>query len=222
MPVSSRNWPLADPNRKWDGAAARARARKWASSDGSGDLDKVSLTKYGGVFFWRASSPKKLGDFKFPYADIINGGPKVVRAACQNALARVPGSNIPKEDKVKLQNAARRQLNRFKKGKKNESDEWASPIESLGDIALALENKDTRNVLAAYNLLVLLASTESSGYDREDLFDEFCYVASGLETLGVKLPEPLAGAKDFVERYMAMKDLDDEDQALSNDGVSSS
>lgn len=218
MPVASRNWPLADPNRKWDGAAARARARKWASSDGSGDLDKVSLTKYGGVFFWHASSPKKLGDFKFPYADIINGGPKVVRAACQNALARVPSSNIPKEDKTKLQNAARRQLNRFKKAKK-EASEWVSPVESIGDVASAIEDKESRTVLAAYHLLILLASSDASGYDREDLFDEYCYVASGLETLGIALPTPLAGSKDFLERYQAMQDQDDEDEALSNDGV---
>ncbi len=47
--------PLADRARAWDASAAEMRVRKWASSDDSGDVDKIDWSKYEKAFFWKAS-----------------------------------------------------------------------------------------------------------------------------------------------------------------------
>lgn len=67
---------LDDRNHAWDASAAKARVAKWASSDGSGDKDKVSWSKYGKAFF--VGSGEDFGDYHLPFADVFDGELKAV------------------------------------------------------------------------------------------------------------------------------------------------
>jgi len=115
MPAEQyHNFPLAPRDRSWDKNAAVPRLRRWASRDGSGDKEQMDWQKYRKVFFWHeAGTLEDFGQFKFPYCDIIDGGPHVVHNAVQNALARIDGSNIPADDKPAVRRVAERQMDRF-------------------------------------------------------------------------------------------------------------
>lgn len=121
MPVEAyHDFPLAPKDRTWDASEAEKRLRKWASSDGSGDKDKVNFSKLKQCYFWHESGELvNFEQLKFPYCDIIDDEPHVVHNACQNALARVENSSIPDSDKEELRKVATKQLNRFRE---NNSD----------------------------------------------------------------------------------------------------
>ena len=62
-----------DDSAEWDGSAARDRLAKWASSDGSGDKDKMDWAKYRRGFAWYDSdNAESFGSYKFPHHDIKN------------------------------------------------------------------------------------------------------------------------------------------------------
>jgi len=68
--------PLSERDRAWDASAATGRVKKWASSDGSGDPDKIDYSKLARAYFWQDTAGDggpKIGDFKLPFADIIGG-----------------------------------------------------------------------------------------------------------------------------------------------------
>jgi len=75
------DWPIADRDTAWDGAAAAKDCQKWASSDGSGDKDKIDFTKLGRCFFWKDDSdgdPSNLGDFKLGFVANDGGTMKAI------------------------------------------------------------------------------------------------------------------------------------------------
>lgn len=72
-PSHTRPMPVASKDREWDADGAKGRLARWASSDGSGDKDKISWPKYGKGFAYYEANPDKLGDFKYPHHDVING-----------------------------------------------------------------------------------------------------------------------------------------------------
>lgn len=68
--------PLSERDRAWDAGEATGRVKKWASSDGSGDPDKIDYGKLGRAYFWQdpaGDGGAKIGDFKLPFADVIGG-----------------------------------------------------------------------------------------------------------------------------------------------------
>jgi hypothetical protein len=74
--TGSADLPIADRDTAWSGDDAAKAVAKYASSDGSGDPDKIDWSKYAQAFFWRDDSDggePKLGDFKLGFADIVNG-----------------------------------------------------------------------------------------------------------------------------------------------------
>lgn len=93
-----------DDSPEWDGAAAKDRLAKWASSDGSGDKDKIDWAKYRRGFAWYDSAnADNFGAYKFPHHDVKNdkltlvwGG---VKAAMGSLLGARGGSSIPSEDR---------------------------------------------------------------------------------------------------------------------------
>lgn len=86
------NLPLADRERAWDGDGAKARVAKWASSDGSGDKEKISWSKYAKAFFSKDGDGEKLGDYKLPFADVIDGELKAVPRGVFAAAAVMQGA----------------------------------------------------------------------------------------------------------------------------------
>ena len=93
-----------DDSAEWDGSAARDRLAKWASSDGSGDKDKMDWAKYRRGFAWYDSdNAESFGSYKFPHHDIKNDTLTVVwggvKAAMGALLGARGGSSIPSGDR---------------------------------------------------------------------------------------------------------------------------
>lgn len=77
----------------WDGAAAEQRMRKWASSDGSGNPDKMDWAKYRSGFAWYdEKNAEAFGSYKLPHHDIQNGEMVTSRAGVIAAGNVVSGS----------------------------------------------------------------------------------------------------------------------------------
>lgn len=96
------NLPLAPRDRAWDASAAEKRVREWSGAqDGPNE-------KYGRAFLYHDSAEEggedgndkeEFGDYKFPYADVIDGKLTCVPRAIFAAAARLNGSKIPDADK---------------------------------------------------------------------------------------------------------------------------
>jgi len=95
--------PLANDNRKWNGAAARKRLKRWAT-----DGKHVDWDKYAQGFMYRDPAHPDVGyGFKLPFADIVNGKLVAVPHAIEAIHAVLDGArggvDIPRQD----QNRAR-------------------------------------------------------------------------------------------------------------------
>lgn len=93
----------------WDGPAARSALRKWASSDGSGDKDKIDWDKYKKGFAWfDADSPEEFASYKLPHHDIDGEELKTnwrgVAAAMASLLGARGEADIPEEDRKAVYN----------------------------------------------------------------------------------------------------------------------
>lgn len=102
--VAPHEAPKAPEEREWDANAAEQRIRKWASSDGSGDKDKIDWGKYRQAFAWYDSEdPENFGSYKLPHHDVIDGRLCVVwrgvAAAMQALRGARGGVDIPQEDR---------------------------------------------------------------------------------------------------------------------------
>jgi capsid assembly protease len=98
-----------DDSSAWDGPAAESRLRKWASSDGSGDKDKMDWAKYRRGFAWYDSAdPESFGSYKLPHHDIKDGKFVVilrgVEAAMSALLGGRGGTSIPESDRKAVYN----------------------------------------------------------------------------------------------------------------------
>lgn len=107
MPVLSlSDLPIAPRNHPWDSSAARQRL-KAAASTSTG----IDFKQYQKNFLWVATrGSDRLGDYKFPYVDIVNGERMIIPRAIFSATTGARGvdsADIPTEDKAKL----KRQIN---------------------------------------------------------------------------------------------------------------
>lgn len=126
-------FPLASRDRTWDKTTAIPRLRRWASRDGSGDKEQMDWQKYRQVFFWHESGTlTDFGQFKFPYCDIIDEEPHVVRNAVANALARLENSDIPDADKPVVRRVAEQQLERFSEAAANRLSNESDTVWTFG------------------------------------------------------------------------------------------
>jgi len=100
--VAHKNFPTVEGT--WDAVAAVNRWRKWASSDGSGDKDKIDWDKYAECFLWFDSKdPENFGSYVFPHHDIRDGKPVTVWQGVVAAAARLnQAKDIPAADVQKM------------------------------------------------------------------------------------------------------------------------
>jgi len=91
--------PIADKGLSWDASEAKKRIAKYA---GGPDKDKIDWGKYGKGFFWSEKNPSNFGDFKLPFADVIDGTLKAIPKGIYSASAAIQGArggvDIPKDD----------------------------------------------------------------------------------------------------------------------------
>ena len=105
----SRTLKTAPEDYAWDAAAADLRIRKWASSDGSGNTDKIAWSKYQKAFCWvNPEDPNKLGSYKMPFVDVIGGDLKAVWKGVSAGMAALMGArggvDIPDRDRKPVYN----------------------------------------------------------------------------------------------------------------------
>lgn len=88
----------------WDASAAVDRWKKWASSDGSGDKEKIDWDKFAKCFLWFDDKVKEnFGSYRFPHHDIVDGKPVTVWAGVVAAAARIDqAKGIPAGDLAKM------------------------------------------------------------------------------------------------------------------------
>jgi hypothetical protein len=86
--------PIGDRGAEWDAGAAIGRVRAWAGVDGA----KPDWNRYGQAFFWHAPNPSKLGDFKLPFADVVDGKLTAMPRGIFAAAAAMQGSRGSKPD----------------------------------------------------------------------------------------------------------------------------
>lgn len=104
MPATTfSDLPLADRTRPWDATKAEASVRKWASSDGSGDKDKIDWGKYRKAFFWYDDDDaENLSAYKLGFAEVSDGRLQAVPRgifACAAVLRGARGGvDIPAAD----------------------------------------------------------------------------------------------------------------------------
>jgi hypothetical protein len=88
----------------WDGDKAMADAAKWASSDNSGDKEKMDWSKYARVFAWfNTEAPDNFTSYKLPMYFIKDNelilSKKAVDSVYGILNGAMEGVDIPKEDK---------------------------------------------------------------------------------------------------------------------------
>jgi hypothetical protein len=92
-----QDFPLADRDREWDGAAAEKRVRKWADAEDEPDA------KYRNAHVWYDKDSKdNFGAYKLLIADVVNGKLTAVPRGVMAAGAVMQGSrggvDLPKDD----------------------------------------------------------------------------------------------------------------------------
>lgn len=189
--------PAADQENAWDGNSARNRLAKWASSDGSGDKDKINWGKYRKAFTWfDESAPESFGSYKLPHHDVVEGELKTVWRGVTAAMAALlgarGGANIPEEERKAVYNHLAKHYRQFEEEApefKNYSDIAAEMITVLEDESISLDDKKAKySELAAYYQQLGLKAPElpagDSGLTVEELLDTY---QSQIITEAVKL-----------------------------------
>jgi hypothetical protein len=128
--VAPHETPKAPEDHPWDADAAEARIRKWASSDGSGDKDKIDWAKYREAFAWyNAEDPENFGSYKLPHHDIVDGRFCVVWRGVAAAMAVMKGArggvDIPDADRDAV---VRHLASHYKQFDKEVPESQAPPI----------------------------------------------------------------------------------------------
>lgn len=134
----STDLPLADRSTGWDGDAARRELAKWASTDGSGDKDKVNWAKYRRGFFWvDENNRENFGGYKLPFARPINGRLMAIPNGIFAAAAAVQGArggvDIPSDDLPAVRRkiaAYYRKMGETPPWDKNKDDKASEPMVS--------------------------------------------------------------------------------------------
>jgi len=103
-----RNLPINE-TRSWDAARAIRSVRRWASSDGSGDKDKIDTEKFKRAFAWRDDKDKEnLRAYKLPFAEVINGKLTAIKRGIFSGMGAVLGArggvDIPEPDRKRAYN----------------------------------------------------------------------------------------------------------------------
>jgi hypothetical protein len=104
MAVSAfQDLPLADHDRKWDGASAEKRVRKWAGAEGEPNA------KYRDAHVWYDSDNKdNFTAYKLLIADVVDGRlvavPHAIIAAGNIMQGSRGGIDLPKSDIDRVKN----------------------------------------------------------------------------------------------------------------------
>lgn len=102
--VPYKQFPVASKARRWDVAEAEKRGQRWASSDGSGDREKIDWPKLRQLYGWYDSeNAETLAGLKLMHHDIVGGSPQLIPRGLYAAMAALNGGrggvDIPSDDR---------------------------------------------------------------------------------------------------------------------------
>lgn len=126
---------FAPRSRSWDGSAARDALQQWAR----GDNGEMNWSTYGRGFLYVAPADGEhtLGDFKLPFATIVDGRLVAVLAGVQAAAAAVSGARGGVDMPSSARSGVKRKINALYARARSQfgDDEIRSPFESDGQQA---------------------------------------------------------------------------------------
>ncbi|MFA5395070.1 MAG: HK97 family phage prohead protease [Methanogenium sp.] len=160
----------ADENMKWDSTSAVNQIRKWASSDKSGDKEKIDWAKYATAFAWFDSGDKKnFGSYKLPHHDIVDGTFKVVWKGVAAAMAVLNGArggvDVPDSAKRGIYSHLARHYKQFDK----EVPEFGKSLEYIEKDNEETLNKYETNMKDLLEKLKIILSKENVEEVKKDL-----------------------------------------------------
>jgi HK97 family phage prohead protease len=148
MPVIKSNLPTADPDQDWDAGEAIKNVKAFASDD-DGNID---FDTYEKAFFWVvAEADDKQGDYKLPFADVIDGK----LTAVWNGVAAAMGALNGAQGGVKMPDADREpvyeQIGKYYKKFSKDQPELSSKsikreIGERVDIVMAFEKDSVKDL----------------------------------------------------------------------------
>lgn len=103
--TGSNDWPMCpDRERTFSDSTAEPHMRAWASTDGSGDKDKMDWDKYASVHFWRdPNNTQAFAGYKLKFCDMVDGKVNAIWHAITVAGVEVDGGrgglDVPEADK---------------------------------------------------------------------------------------------------------------------------
>lgn len=158
-----KDLPLLGDDVEWSKVKAKAMLAKWASSDGSGDKDKIDWRKYSQGFFWYDSTnPENFGSYKLPFCYVQDGElyavPRGIYACAVVINGGRGGVNIPDEDLPSVKN----HINKYYKKMGKESPFEKGILYLLDLINNYSNNKYCKSIVEMANLFEKISSELSS------------------------------------------------------------
>lgn len=139
-----------DRKRTYIEAEVLPRVRAWASSDGSGDKDKIDWANFSKAFLWRdPGNPENFEGYKLKFADVVDGKLVAVARGVFLAAAVMQGArggvNIPDADRDGVRSHIGRYYAKMRKVFEDETivEPWKSKaLDPLGgEVRPAMEFK---------------------------------------------------------------------------------
>lgn len=114
--VPGHSPPKAPEDRPWDATAAVDRLRRWASSDGSGEKEKLDWSKYSTGFAYVDSADREsFGAYHLPHHDVVDGEFVVVWRGVAAAMQRLGQTQMPASERARVHAHLARHYKQFDK-----------------------------------------------------------------------------------------------------------
>lgn len=181
---------LAGQDKQWDKEKAVARLREHAGGPDKEDIDWQTYKK--GFFYYnkKENGDYDFSDFKFPYADVIDGTlkavPNAIFAGAAILQGAMGGTNIPDKDQKKMKN----QMERYYAKMRDEFDD---------DSIVAPWNEDNKN------------STEMVLYSVKGLADNLVSEVKAGRVLSERNKKLVQKAIEALQALLDATKPDDED-----------
>jgi len=141
-----------DLDREWDADASESRWRRHFEIEGREDLEnEQKRNNYRKRFFWWNPPGHNFGDYKLPFADIVDGEPRAIWRGVAAAMAALLGArggvDIPEDERRAVYNHIVRYYEKFNKEPpefREYSDVELRQIELFGNVVKSVDEEVVR------------------------------------------------------------------------------
>lgn len=218
--VSEHTAPKEDKETPWDKSASILALKVWASSDGSGDKDTITWSKYEKGFGWYDESKVEFFDsYKLPHHDVVDGKLKTNYKGIVSAMGALNGArggvSIPDTDREGVYDHIAKHYEQFgEEAPELKGFEQAEIKETIMDKKTEIELKEVVEI-------------QNNFVTKEDLSTELKKFAvehiDALSTLLVSTMKPMSDRLETVEKRikdpMRRKEVERKESTLVNRGT---